>query len=141
MRQIVWGLLAIGLISTTARAEEPTPAPGLRLQIQSAVAAVAVMPAGSAVALQTPPATPAAAPAPAPPPKKVTVTTGADVPLLTGYVFRGIVQEFNPKVTVQPFLDIAVAANSTTTVNFGSWNSFHTGSNKDNGSRGLKAWY
>jgi hypothetical protein len=69
--------------------------------------------------------------APAPDPKKVTVVVGADMPLLTGYVFRGIVQEFDPAFTFQPFVDIGVAVSDTATVNFGTWNSFHSGSNND----------
>jgi hypothetical protein len=63
-------------------------------------------------------------------PKKVTVVVGTDAPLLAGYVFRGIVQEFNPKVTFQPFVDVGIAVNDKTTVNVGTWNSFHSGSNK-----------
>lgn len=75
-------------------------------------------------------ATPAAAQAPAAT-KKVTVVAGADFPLLTGYVFRGIVQEFNPKVTTQPFVDVGVAVSDKVSVNFGTWNSFHSGSNSE----------
>lgn len=70
-----------------------------------------------------------AAPAPAPEPKKVTVTGALDVPSL--YVFRGIRQEFDPAVTLQPFVNVAVAAADGVTVNVGSWNSLHTGSNRD----------
>jgi hypothetical protein len=63
--------------------------------------------------------------------KKVTVTVGADAPFLTGYVFRGIVQEANPKVTFQPYVDVGVAVNERTSVNVGTWNSFHSGSNSE----------
>lgn len=99
------------------------------LSVQMRAAAAAMAPEGVAPALQTPP--PASAPAPAPAPKKVTTVIGADVPLLTGYVFRGIQQEFDPKFTIQPFVDFGIAASDKVTINVGTWNSFHTGSNKD----------
>jgi hypothetical protein len=67
---------------------------------------------------------------PAAAPKRVTIVVGADAPLLTGYVFRGIVQEFDPKLTLQPYVDVGIAVNDRTTVNVGSWNSFHSGSNQ-----------
>lgn len=111
-------------MSTTAvaQAQEPVQAKRLAVAIRSAAAAMA--PAGLVSAAQ-------AATAPEPAPKKVTVAVGADMPFLTGYVFRGIVQEFDPKFTVQPFVDFGIAVSDTTTVNVGTWNSFHTGSNKD----------
>jgi hypothetical protein len=58
----------------------------------------------------------------------LTVVTGADVPVLGGYVLRGFIQEFNPKFTIQPYVDVGLAVSDTTTLNVGSWNSFHTGS-------------
>lgn len=122
-------------MSTTAMAQDAPKANSLSVQMRAAAAAMA--PEGVAPALQTPP--PAAAPAPAP--KKVTTVIGADVPLLTGYVFRGILQEYDPAFTIQPFVDFGIAASDKVTVNVGSWNSFHSGSNKDAGSRGLHAWY
>jgi len=61
----------------------------------------------------------------------LTVRAGADVPLLTGYVFRGLIQEFKPKVTIQPFLDLAIAVSDRTLVNVGVWNSVHTGTIKE----------
>ena len=64
-------------------------------------------------------------------PKKVTVLIGADLPFLTGYVFRGLVQEFDPKLTFQPYVDFGVALSDKATLNVGTWNSFHTGSLKD----------
>ena len=112
-------------MSTTAMAQDAPKANSLSVQMRAAAAAMA--PEGVAPALQTPP--PAAAPEPAP--KKVTTVIGADVPLLTGYVFRGIVQEFDPKFTIQPFVDFGIAASDKVTLNIGTWNSFHTGSNKD----------
>jgi hypothetical protein len=120
MRQIAWGLLAAGLISTTASAQEASPRGTLVNQIRSVARAMA--PGALAPVAQA-----AAAPAP----RKVTVIVGADMPFLTGYVFRGIVQEFDPAFTIQPYVDVGVAVNETTTVNIGTWNSFHTGSNKD----------
>jgi hypothetical protein len=77
-----------------------------------------------------------AAQAAAPAPKKVTVVVGSDFPSL--YVFRGIRQESDAAFTMQPYVDIGIAAAENVTVNFGTWNSFHTGSNKT----GLDgAWY
>jgi hypothetical protein len=130
MRQIALSILVTGLISTSALAQEPSS----RLVTRGALAGLAFT---SAADLTEQTATPAAAPAP--PPKKVVITTGADVPTL--YVFRGIRQEYDPQFTIQPFIDFGVTVNDTTTVNFGSWNSFHSGSNKDNGTRGLHSWY
>lgn len=63
-----------------------------------------------------------------PAPKRLTVIVGADVPLLAGYVFRGIVQEFDPKMTVQPYVEVALAMSPSVTVTIGTWNSLHTGS-------------
>jgi hypothetical protein len=116
MRQIVWTFLAVGLISTPAFADDTTSPLPLTLQVQSATA-VAVAPS----------AVQAAAPA-APSPK--TIVTGAiDVPSL--YMFRGIRQEGDPKLTVQPWVNVAFVASDKVTVNVGSWNSLHTGSTKD----------
>ncbi|MEO8070823.1 MAG: hypothetical protein ABI652_05440 [Acidobacteriota bacterium] len=119
-------------MATTAGAQELGQSLSLGQQFQ--VAALAQAPAGTPT-----PTTPA--PAPEPAAKKVTTTIGADVPLLTGYVFRGIVQEGDPKFTIQPFVDFGIAASPTVTINVGTWNSFHSGSNKDAGSRGAHAWY
>jgi hypothetical protein len=107
--------------STTASAEEAPRSFSLVRQARSIAAALAL--GRSAVTAQGQPAAPA--------PKRVTVVVGADMPLLTGYVFRGIVQEGDPKFTIQPFVDVGVAVSDTMTVNLGTWNSFHTGSNKD----------
>jgi hypothetical protein len=132
MRQIALGILVTGLISTSAWAQEPAQA---RLVTSGALAGVRF----DAPALTEQTAAPAPAAAPAPPAKKVIVTAGADIPSL--YVFRGIRQEADPQFTIQPFIDFGVTVNDTTTVNVGSWNSFHSGSNKDIGSRGVKSWY
>jgi hypothetical protein len=46
-------------------------------------------------------------------------------------MFRGIRQEADPKLTVQPWVNLAMVASDKVTVNVGSWNSLHTGSTKD----------
>jgi hypothetical protein len=121
MRQIACGLLAAGLIATTATAEAQGLGRATFLkQVRSVAATLA--PTGTSAPLQAPAAAA---------PKKVTVVVGADMPLLTGYVFRGIVQENDPGFTFQPFVDIGVAVSDKLTVNFGTWNSFHSGSNND----------
>ncbi len=74
-------------------------------------------------------------PAPAPPdpnPGALTFTGGLDVP--SKYIFRGIVQEADSKLTLFPYGDIGIAAYSgsgalkSATVNFGVWNALLTGS-------------
>lgn len=74
-------------------------------------------------------------PAPAPPdpnPGALTFTGGLDVP--SKYIFRGIVQEADSKLTLFPYGDIGIAAYSgsgglkSVTVNFGVWNALLTGS-------------
>jgi hypothetical protein len=66
----------------------------------------------------------------------VVVTGGVDVPSL--YYFRGIRQEVDPKFTMWPWVDVGVPIRSggdgavqSVNLNIGSWNSIHTGSNKD----------
>jgi hypothetical protein len=88
---------------------------------------------------------PAATPAPAaaqpqtqapadPNPGALSFTGNFDVLPGTPYIFRGIVQEANPKLTLWPAGDIGIALYSgegslkTASVNFGVWNSLHTGS-------------
>jgi hypothetical protein len=92
-------------------------------------AAMVVLLAGSASA-QTP------APAPPAPPDPntgaLTFTGGLDVP--TKYVFRGIVQEADSKLTLFPYGDLGIAfysgegAIKSASVNFGVWNALLTGS-------------
>lgn len=67
---------------------------------------------------------------------QVTVTGGVDVPTL--YYFRGVRQEVDPKLTIQPFVDVGAAlfkdgagVLKSVNVNVGTWNSIHTGSNND----------
>jgi hypothetical protein len=119
MRQIASGLLAATLVSTTAMAEEARRGPSLLGQARSVAAGLAV--AGRVVRTQ----------APAAEPLPVKVTGGVDFP--SHYFFRGIRQEFDPQLTIQPFVNLAFTASETTTVNVGSWNSFHTGTTKDAG--------
>jgi hypothetical protein len=67
-----------------------------------------------------------------PNPGAVTLTTGVDFP--TVYFFRGIRQEVDPKLTMFAFGDVGIALYSgdggvkSSGVNFGVWNSLHTGS-------------
>jgi hypothetical protein len=120
MRQIACGLLVAGLIATTATAQAQELGSASFLT-QARVVAATLATSSTTARVQ----------APAAAPKKVTVVTGADMPLMTGYVFRGIVQEFDPGFTFQPYVDVGVAASDTVTVNFGTWNSFHSGSNSE----------
>jgi hypothetical protein len=72
-----------------------------------------------------------------PNPGALTFTGNLDVPAV--YVFRGIVQERDPKLTLFPSGDIGIALKSgegglkSVAVNFGSWHSLQTGSSGSNG--------
>jgi hypothetical protein len=74
----------------------------------------------------------------------ITLTTGVDFPAT--YVFRGIVQESDPRLTAQPYGDVGLAIHSgdgplkTAGVNFGLWNSLQTGSRGSEGPAS-KVWY
>ena len=67
-----------------------------------------------------------------PNPGAITLTTGIDIPSV--YYFRGIRQEADPKLTMWPYGDVGIALFSgkgglkSASVNFGVWNSLHTGS-------------
>ncbi len=68
---------------------------------------------------------------PDPNPGAITLTTGVDFPSV--YFFRGIRQESDPSFTMFAFGDVGIALHSSDTgrsvsVNFGVWNSLHTGS-------------
>jgi hypothetical protein len=69
-----------------------------------------------------------------PNPGALTLTGSLDVLPGTAYVFRGITQESDPKITLWPALDVGVAPFSSdgtiksVGINFGVWNSLHTGS-------------
>lgn len=113
MRQIALGLILTGFIATPAWAEEPS---GARLNLEGAL---------RGVTFTTPAGLTQAAPAPAPEPDpKVTALVGADFP--STYFFRGYRQEFDPALTFQPYVDVAIAG-ETASFNVGLWNSFHTG--------------
>src|SRR5216684_3574050 len=67
-------------------------------------------------------------------------TGGVDVPSV--YVFRGILQETDPRLTIAPYGDIGLALHSgagrfkTVGVNVGVWNSLQTGSSGSDGPSG-----
>ena len=67
-----------------------------------------------------------------PNPGALTFTGGLDVPSV--YFFRGIRQEADPKLTLFPYGDIGIALSAgdgglkSSSINFGVWNSLHTGS-------------
>jgi hypothetical protein len=119
MRQIAYGFLAAGLIASAATADAQELGRASFLTQARSVAAD--------LARTSTVATAQAAPADEPPPVKI--TGGVDFPSL--YVFRGIRQEFDPALTVQPFVNVAFMATPTMTVNVGSWNSMHSGSTSD----------
>ena len=82
--------------------------------------------------------TPAAAQTPPPPSDPnagaITATGNMDVLTKSPYIFRGIVQESRPKLTMWPAGDIGIALYSgkgalkSASINFGIWNSLQTGS-------------
>src|SRR5690242_21800281 len=53
---------------------------------------------------------------------------GADVPLLSGFIFRGFIQEFRPRLTVQPYAELALRLTDNVALRAGGFASFHTGS-------------
>jgi hypothetical protein len=74
---------------------------------------------------------------------KLTFTGGIDVLPGTTYVFRGIVQESDPQLTLWPYGDLGLALYEgpggikTVSANLGVWNSLHSGSSgSDNGLNG-----
>lgn len=77
---------------------------------------------------------------PDPNPGAITFTGGVDVP--TKYVFRGIVQEADSKLTLMPYGDIGIALASgdgaikSASINFGVWNALLTGSSGLDGALG-----
>ena len=54
------------------------------------------------------------------------LTAGVDFPSI--YYFRGIRQEVEPKLTLWPYGDVGITLAKRMSVNFGVWNSLHTGS-------------
>jgi hypothetical protein len=113
------------------------------MKLSLATVACSLMLAGP-VAAQIPAAAPAATPAPAaaaapaestdPNPGAITFTGNMDVLPGTPYIFRGLVQEAKPKLTLWPAADLGIALYSgkgalkSASVNLGVWNSLHTGS-------------
>ncbi|HUR33415.1 MAG TPA: hypothetical protein VM032_06440 [Vicinamibacterales bacterium] len=75
-----------------------------------------------------------------PNPGAITFTGGLDAP--TVYVFRGILQETDPKITLWPYGDLGLVLASgdgavrSVTVNVGVWNSLQTGSSGTDGFSG-----
>jgi hypothetical protein len=69
--------------------------------------------------------------APDPNPGAITLTTGIDFPSV--YFFRGIRQETDPKLTTFAFGDVGIVLGPRATVNFGVWNSLHTGTSGSDG--------
>jgi hypothetical protein len=104
-------------------------------RIRTVVAAAA---AAALLTLASPGAARAQAAGSDPNPGALTFTGGLDVP--TVYVFRGIVQETDPSLTLWPYGDIGIALMSgngglkSVGVNFGVWNSLMTGTS---GTKGL----
>jgi hypothetical protein len=75
-----------------------------------------------------------------PNPGALKFTGGIDIGSV--YVFRGLIQEVDPKITVFPYGDIAIALTSgdgtikSTVVNVGVWHSLNTGSSGTDGPSG-----
>jgi len=125
MRQIALGILLTATVTASAAAQTPTGTSSTSI-LKGVTFSPRVL-ANPAAAAQA-----AAA-------KKVTVLFGADAPSV--YLFRGIRQEALPDLTVQPYLDLGFALSDTVNVNFGTWNSFHTGTNNDEDFSGYTSPY
>jgi hypothetical protein len=95
------------------------------IKLLLATAACSLILAGPAAA-QTPPVDPN--------PGAITATGNMDVLAKSPYIFRGIVQESRPELTMWPAGDIGIALHSgegalkSASINFGVWNSLQTGS-------------
>jgi hypothetical protein len=61
-------------------------------------------------------------------------TGGVDVPSV--YVFRGILQETDPRLTLWPYGDLGLALHPAVTLNLGVWHSVQTGSSGTQGPSG-----
>ena len=91
----------------------------------------------TAMALAIIPATNASAQAADPNPGALTFSGAFDVPTL--YYFRGLRQEVDPKLTMWPYADLKIDLMSGTgglksaAINFGVWNSLHTGTSGTGG--------
>jgi len=89
-------------------------------------------------------AAPAHAQATDPNPGNLTIAGAVD--FTNNYMFRGIRQDVDPKVIIQPYFDLGIALHSADTglksagVNVGTWNSLHTGGSGLDSASG-KLWY
>jgi hypothetical protein len=74
------------------------------------------------------------------------LTIAGAVDFTNNYMFRGIRQDADPKVIIQPYFDLGIALHSADTglksagLNFGTWNSLHTGGSGLDSASG-KLWY
>ena len=87
---------------------------------------------------------PARAQAADPNPGNLTISGAVD--FTNNYMFRGIRQDVDPKVIIQPYFDLGIALHSADSglksagINFGTWNSLHTGGSGLDSASG-KLWY
>jgi len=126
MAKIAWILLFMGTASVPAAAQD---APQTQTAVTAAAAAAApAVPAENSTA-EAPPEIP-------PAPKRVAVTSGFD--FATAYVFRGIYQEDNGAIA-PTYVDVGVNLGRGVTLNFGNWDSLHSGPT-GHGGHG-NAWY
>jgi len=99
-----------------------------RVALAAAMSSMMVFLISGSATAQTPPEAPAADPNSG----ALTSVGGLDVPSV--YVFRGLVQESNPKFTLFPYGDVGLSLYSgergikSVSVNVGIWNSLQTGS-------------
>lgn len=61
------------------------------------------------------------------------LTLTGNVDLASVYLFRGIVQETDPKLTLFPSADLGIALTRSVSVNIGTWHSLQTGSSGTHG--------
>jgi hypothetical protein len=105
---------------------------------------LAVLLTSTPASAQSPPAANSQPSSPAPPPSDpntgaITSTGGIDMP--SKYIFRGIVQEADSKLTLFPYGDFGVAMYSgdgaikSLTGNFGTWNALLSGSSGSSGDK------
>jgi hypothetical protein len=79
-----------------------------------------------------------------PNPGNLTITGAID--FTNNYMFRGIRQDADPQLIMQPYFDLGIALHSadsglkSATINFGTWNSLHTGGSGLDSASG-KLWY
>ena len=113
----------------------------------SAQAPAATESPNTAQAPPAPPTTPAADNPVDPNPGALSFTGNMDFLAGTPYIFRGIVQEAKPELTMWPAGDIGISLYSgekalkSASFNFGIWNSLHTGSSGLDNSTSKKQHY